>query len=91
MRPKLAVLGFAAVLAGSSGAGAADLWEQRLACQEEDRQHIRPSRADLDLYRRAVERRQLYVQHCMTNGLRDVQHTGSTLVPLPPKRPEARE
>jgi hypothetical protein len=41
----------------------------------------------VDLYRRSVKRRQVYVRDCMTSGLRDVDQTGSIPVPLPPKRP----
>ena len=86
MGPKLAIV-FAAVAALSS-ARAAELPELRLICQEEARRNIRgPRRVDLDLYRRVVERRIVYVENCMSNGPQDVEETGALPVPLPPRRP----
>jgi hypothetical protein len=88
-RPKL-LLALAFALAAPTLAAASDLPEQRQACQEEARRHIRgPSRVDLDLYKRVVDRRLLYVQDCMLNGPEDVGATGSVTVPLPPRRPIA--
>src|SRR5215208_4323397 len=86
---KLTIVIVAAVLCASFRAGATDLGERRLSCQEEARQHIRPRRVDLDLYMRVVELRQLYARDCMTTGPRDVEQTGALPVPLPPKRPLA--
>ena len=84
---KLAAL-LAVLLALPSGVRAEDLPEQRLACQHEARQNVRgPRQIDLDLYKRIVERRQLYVRDCMAMGSRDVDQTGSLSAPLPPKRP----
>ena len=88
VRPEFAIIALAAGLAISSAARADDPPERRLACQEESRRNIRgPRRIDLDLYKRVIERRQLYIQDCMTNGLRDVEQTGSISVPIPPNRP----
>src|SRR5215207_586294 len=84
---KLTIVIVAAVLCASFRAGATDVGERRLSCQEEARQHIRPRRIDLDLYMRVVERRQLYARDCMTAGMPDVEQTGTLAVPLPPKRP----
>jgi len=87
-RPKLAFVVLVAALAASSSARAADLPDQRLACQEEARRSIKgPTRVDQELYLRVVERRQLFVRDCMTLGPRDIEQTGSVAVPLPPKRP----
>jgi len=89
-RPKLAFVVLVAALVTSAGARAADLPEQRLACQEEARRSIKgSSRIDPDLYKRVVDRRQLFVQDCMALGPPDVEQTGSVGVPLPPKRPIA--
>ena len=88
MRPKLVTVAFAAALAALSGARAAELPEQRLTCQGEARRNIRgPRRVDVDLYRRIVERRNVYVENCMSNGSQDVEQTGTIAVPLPPRRP----
>ena len=90
MRPRPAGIVFALVLTSAPGTRAADLPEQRLACQQESRRHISgPRRLDAELYRRVIERRQLYVLNCMTNGPRDVGQTGSLPVPLPPRRPKS--
>ena len=90
MRSTIALGLMAAVLAAPSVAQGFESPEQRLACHDEARRRIKgPLRVDVDLYRRVVERRQLYVQDCMANGLRDVDQTGSIRVPLPPKRPVA--
>src|SRR5215211_1561711 len=87
-RPKLAFVVLLAVFAASAGVRAADLPEQRLACQEEARRSIKgPSRIDPDLYRRVVDRRQLFVRDCMALGPQNIEQTGSVGVPLPPKRP----
>ena len=86
--PKFVLFALVLVLAIPSGASGADLPGQRFVCQQEARQHIRgPRQVDLDLYRRSVERRQIYVRDCMSSGPRDVEETGSVSVPLPPKRP----
>ena len=87
MRPILALAVCAALTAPSAGQGA-ESPAQRLGCQEEARRRIKgPLRIDVELYRRVVERRQAYVQECMANGLRNVEQTGSTSTPLPPRRP----
>ena len=87
-RPKLALIALLATCASLHGAKAADLSDQRLACQEEARRSIKgPSRLDQSLYEKVVERRQLFVRDCMALGSRDIEHTGSVSVPLPPKRP----
>ncbi len=87
-RPKLAFIVLLTTCAGLHGAKAADLSDQRLACQEEARRSIKgPSRLDQALYQKVVERRQLYVRDCMALGLREIDVTGSLGVPLPPKRP----
>jgi hypothetical protein len=92
LRLRVAVVAFATALSVTSGASAADLPEQRLVCQQEARQNIKgPPRIDLDLYKRIVERRQLYVRECMANGPRDVEQTGSIVAPLPPRRPAAHQ
>ena len=86
--PKLALAALVLSLAATSDAGADDLSAQRLVCQQEARQHIKgPRRADLEIYRLSVERRQTYVRDCMETGPRDVEETGSLAVPLPPRRP----
>jgi hypothetical protein len=68
--------------------------ELRLACQDESRKLFKgPRRMDPDLYKRVVERRQLYVRDCMGTGPRDIELTGSSTsktMPLPPRRPVAR-
>ncbi len=70
------------------------LAELRLACQDESRKLFKgPRRMDPDLYKRVVERRQLYVRSCIDSGPQDVELTGSstsTTIPLPPRRPVAR-
>ena len=87
MRPKRLVL-IVTVLVAFSGARGAELSDQRLACQQESRRHILgPRLVDPELYHRVIERRHVYVQACMINGLRDVEQTGSFPAPLPPKRP----
>lgn len=86
----LALLAIVVAFTVPSGASGADLPEQRFACQQEARQNIRGLRGvGLELYRRSVERRQIYVRDCMASGPRDVEETGSVTVPLPPKRPKA--
>ena len=66
----------------------------RLACQDESRKLFKgPRRMDPDLYKRVVERRQLYVRNCIDSEPQDVELTGSstsTTIPLPPRRPVAR-
>ena len=84
MGPKLATVVFAATIAVLSGARAAELPELRLTCQRNFRG---PRRVDLDLYRRVVERRTVYVETCMSNGPQDIEQTGAIPVPLPPRRP----
>ena len=77
-------------VAAWSGALAADLSEQRLACQQESRHNINgPRHVDVGLYTRVVERRKLYILDCMENGPRDVEQTGSIAIPWPPPRPDA--
>ena len=70
------------------------LAELRPACQDESRKLFKgPRRMDPDLYKRVVERRQLYVRSCIDSGPQDVELTGSstsTTIPLPPRRPVAR-
>ena len=77
----------------SAQAGLLTLPDLRLACQEESRKRFTgPSRMDPSLYKRVVERRQLYVRNCM-----DVASTGPALpssamsatARLPPPRPVA--
>ena len=88
MSAKLGVVVLAVALAASGAARASDRVERRVACQDEAKRHIRAPRAvDLDLYRRVVERRQLYVQECMLSGPPERELTGAMSVPLPPKRP----
>ena len=73
-----------------SGAVAADLSEQRLACQQESRRNINgPRHVDVSLYTLVVERRKLYILDCMENGSQDVDQTGSIAIPRPPPRPDA--
>ena len=83
----LLALAAAAGLVAATGAGATDRVERRLACQEEARRHVRaPRPADLELYRRMVHRRQVYIQDCMLNGTRDAERTGTVGAP-PPAEP----
>jgi hypothetical protein len=87
--PKLAFVVLVLALA-PRGARADDLPEQRLACQEEARRNIKgPNRIDQDLYKRVMERRQLFVRDCMALRPRDIEQTGSVRMPIPPKRPPA--
>jgi hypothetical protein len=88
MTSKLAiVVSIAALTATSAVRAADDLPEQRMACQAESQRHI-PGRsgAGVELFRRTIERRAQYVSTCMATGPRDVEQTGSTSPPLPPKR-----
>ena len=68
--------------------------ELRLACQDESRKIFKgPRRMDPDLYKRMVERRQLYVRNCIDSEPQDVELTGSstsTTIALPPRRPVGR-
>ena len=88
MRPKLATVLLVAALAAAFGAIAADRQEQRVACQDESRLHIKGSRrVDVGLYMRLVERRQLYILDCMEDASRDVEQAGAIPLPQPPARP----
>ena len=91
MRSRLTIA--MAILSGVavwSGAVAADLSEQRLACQQESHRSINgPRHVDVGLYTLVVERRKLYILNCMENGSREVEQTGSIAVPRPPPRPDA--
>ena len=87
MRPTLAIVFAATVLAASAGARADDS-DRRLVCREVARQHFHgPMRLDPELYRRVIERRQLYVRECMAKRPQEVEQTASVPMPLPPKRP----
>ena len=90
MRRMLVIMGLATGLASLSGLSVIDLSEQRLDCNQEPRRNIiGPRRVDVDLYRRVVERRQLYVRDCMASEPQEIGHTGSASAPLPPRRPLA--
>jgi hypothetical protein len=61
MRLTLAIVAFVASFPALSGP-VVDRPEQRLDCNQESRRNIKgPGRVDVDLYRRVVERRQLYI------------------------------
>jgi hypothetical protein len=86
-----AIFALTTLLLSAPGAMATDLPDQRLACQEEARRNIKgPKRVDLDLYRRVVDRRHLFVQECMLAEAKEVDETGSVAPPLPPKAPDRR-
>jgi hypothetical protein len=87
MTSKLAIVVSIGALTATSAVRAAELPEQRMACQAESQRRI-PGRsgAGVELFRRTVERRAQYVSTCMATGPRDVEQTGSTSLPLPPKR-----
>lgn len=89
----LVALAAAAGLVSATGAGASDRVERRLACQEEARRHVRaPRPADLELYRRMVHRRQIYIQDCMLHGTRDAERTGTVGAPPPAgARPDGQD
>jgi hypothetical protein len=83
MRLTLVILGLAASLASLSGRSVIDLSERRLDCNQESRRNIIGlRRVDVDLYRRVLERRRLYVHDCMAKWTQGIEHTGPVSAPI---------